>query len=196
MGLFDLEKQFAFYGAYHSNPVNILVHMIFVWPIAFTFLVLLYFTPPIFNHTPIELWDQSFLVLNYGFLFTVIYALYYVSLDRKAGSLAALLLFICWVGSSVLGHRLGFSLAWKVVLASQLLCWTGQFVGHGVFEKRAPALLDNLAQAFLMAPFFVLLEGLQSAFGYEPYPGFHDRVKAIIDAEIKAWKDNKQKKIS
>ena len=25
-------------------------------------------------------------------------------------------------------------------------------------QKRAPALLDNLAQAFLMAPFFVLLE--------------------------------------
>ncbi|KAF3651759.1 hypothetical protein FXO38_16442 [Capsicum annuum] len=45
-----------------------------------------------------------------------------------------------------------------VVLAAQLFCWTGQFVGHEVFEKRAPALLDNLTQAFLMAPFFVLLE--------------------------------------
>ncbi|GFP87469.1 uncharacterized endoplasmic reticulum membrane protein c16e8.02 [Phtheirospermum japonicum] len=195
MGLFDLEEQFAFYGAYHSNPINIIIHMIFVWPIAFTFLILLYFTPPIiFSHAQIELWDQCYLVFNYGFLFTVIYAFYYVSLDRKAGSFAAFLLFLCWVGSSVLAHRLGFSLAWKVVLASQLLCWTGQFIGHGVFEKRAPALLDNLAQAFLMAPFFVLLEALQSALGYEPYPGFHVRVQAEIDAEIKAWKDKKQKK--
>ncbi|KAI7978814.1 putative endoplasmic reticulum membrane protein C16E8.02 [Camellia lanceoleosa] len=45
-----------------------------------------------------------------------------------------------------------------VVLAAQLFCWTGQFIGHGIFEKRAPALLDNLAQAFLMAPYFVFLE--------------------------------------
>ncbi|CAA2983319.1 uncharacterized endoplasmic reticulum membrane [Olea europaea subsp. europaea] len=77
-----------------------------------------------------------------------------------------------------------------VVLASQLFCWTGQFIGHGVFEKRAPALLDNLVQAFLMAPFFVLLEAL-SFFGYEPYPGFNTRVKAKIDAEIKEWKEKK-----
>ncbi|KAL6497381.1 hypothetical protein OROGR_029310 [Orobanche gracilis] len=178
MGLFDLEQQFAFYGAYHSNPVNIIVHMIFVWPIAFTFLVLLYFTPPIFSHTPIEFWGQNIFVLNYGFLFTMVYALYYVTLDRKAGSLAGFLFFLSWVGSSALGHRLGFSLAWKAL-------------GHGVFEKRAPALLDNLAQAFLMAPYFVLLEALQSAFGYEPYPGFHARVQAKIDADIKAWKEKK-----
>lgn len=72
----------------------------------------------------------------------------------------------------------------QVVLVVQLLCWTGQFIGHGFFEvtnfvvhgmvndllylytpkincvlqKRAPALLDNLVQAFIMAPFFVLLE--------------------------------------
>ncbi|KAH6797323.1 ER membrane protein [Perilla frutescens var. hirtella] len=196
MGLFDLEEQFSFYGAYHSNPINIAVHMIFVWPIVFTALLLLNFIPPFFSQSPIELWDESFLVINYGFLFTVIYALYYVSLDRKAGSLAAFLCFLCWAGSSALGHRLGFSLSWKVALASQLLCWTGQFIGHGVFEKRAPALLDNLAQAFLMAPFFVLLEALQYGFGYEPNPGFYARVKVKVDAEIKAWKDKKSKKIS
>ncbi|KAK8325217.1 hypothetical protein V6Z11_A11G035300 [Gossypium hirsutum] len=83
-----------------------------------------------------------------------------------------------------------------VVLVSQLLCWTGQFLGHGMFEKRAPALLDNLVQAFLMAPFFVLLEVLRSLFGYEPYPGFHMLVNAKIKAEIKEWQDKKQKKVS
>ncbi|EPS67692.1 hypothetical protein M569_07082 [Genlisea aurea] len=190
MGLFDLEKQFAFYGAYHNNPVNILIHIFFVWPIFFTALLLLYFTPPLVSG------NLGFLVLNHGFVLSVIYALYYVSLDRKAGTLAAFLVFVCWIGSSALGHRLGYSLAWKVVLASQILCWGGQFIGHGKFEKRAPALLDNLAQAFLMAPYFVLLEALQSTVGYEPYPGFHSRVKATVEAEIKAWNDGKQKKVS
>lgn len=37
---------------------------------------------------------------------------------------------------------------------------------------------------------------LQTVFGYEPYPGFHARVAAKIDAEIKEWKETKQKKIS
>ncbi|XAR50026.1 hypothetical protein NMG60_11004238 [Bertholletia excelsa] len=183
-GLFDLERHFAFYGAYHSNPVNILIHMLFVWPIFFTSLVLFCFTPPLF------------IFPNFALMFTLIYALFYVCLDRKAGVLAAFLCLACWVSASMLAKHLGFSLAWKVVLAAQLLCWTGQFIGHGVFEKRAPALLDNLAQAFLMAPFFVLLEALQSLFGYEPYPGFRASVKAKIDAEIKNWQDKKEKKSS
>ncbi|RVW90532.1 putative endoplasmic reticulum membrane protein C16E8.02 [Vitis vinifera] len=197
MGLFDLERHFAFYGAYHSNPVNVFLHMLFVWPLFFTALVLFYFTPSFFILPQIGLLpsDHTFL-LNFGFLFTLIYSLFYVLLDKKAGCLAALLCFSCWVGSSFLASYLGFSLAWKVVLASQLFCWTGQFIGHGVFEKRAPALLDNLAQAFIMAPFFVLLEALQTTIGYEPYPGFSKNVKEKIGADIKEWHDKKQKKIS
>ncbi|BBH03968.1 Tetratricopeptide repeat-like superfamily protein [Prunus dulcis] len=73
-----------------------------------------------------------------------------------------------------------------------LLDWTV----HRPWGKRAPALLDNLVQAFLMAPFFVLLEVLQTAFGYEPYPGFHGSVKEKIDANLKEWCEKKQKKIS
>ncbi|KAI8023059.1 putative endoplasmic reticulum membrane protein C16E8.02 [Camellia lanceoleosa] len=57
-----------------------------------------------------------------------------------------------------LGTAKHFIAELEVVLAAQLFCWTGQFIGHGIFEKRAPALLDNLAQAFLMAPYFVFLE--------------------------------------
>ncbi|KAK6249993.1 2-hydroxy-palmitic acid dioxygenase Mpo1-like - like 2 [Theobroma cacao] len=198
-GLFDLENHFAFYGAYHSNPINILIHTLFVWPIFFTSLVLFYFTPTIYDLSQSGILPSGLnpvLILNYGFVFALIYGLFYVILDKKAGSLAALLCLACWVGASFLAAKLGYSLAWKVVLAAQLFCWTGQFLGHGVFEKRAPALLDNLVQAFLTAPFFVLLEVLQSFFGYEPSPGFHGRVKAKIEAEIKEWQDKKQKKVS
>ncbi|KAF6148193.1 hypothetical protein GIB67_011968 [Kingdonia uniflora] len=199
MALFDLEKHFAFYGAYHGNPINIFIHMIFVWPIFFTALVLLSFTPSLIQLPPqiTELLNPFVgnLVLNSGFFLTLFYALFYVCLDVKAGSLAAVLCFMCWVGSSCLAKQLGYSLAWKVVLAAQLFCWTGQFVGHGVFEKRAPALLDNLSQAFLMAPFFVLFEALQFC-GYEPYPGFHSRVQTQIDSNVNEWKSKKNKKIT
>lgn len=149
MGLFDLEEQFAFYGAYHSNPINIVIHMIFVWPILFTALLFLNFIPPFFSQSPIQLLGQSFLVLNYGFLLTVIYALYYVSLDRKAGSLAALLCFLSWAGSSALGHRLGFSLSWKVIFSN--------FMFDG---------LDGII-CFFLSDWMVLYVGIVSWWSYD-----------------------------
>ncbi|KAI0506999.1 hypothetical protein KFK09_013117 [Dendrobium nobile] len=187
-GLLDLEKHFAFYGAYHSNSVNVLIHVFFVWPIFFSSLILFDFSPPILHVPLLGGFD-----LNFSFFFALFYAVFYISLDRYAGSLAALLCLLCWFGSTSLAAQLGFSLAWKVVLATQLFCWTGQFIGHGVFEKRAPALLDNLSQAFLMAPFFVLLELLQSLFGYEPYPGFHANVLKKIEVDREQWQARKHK---
>ncbi|XP_040861570.1 2-hydroxy-palmitic acid dioxygenase mpo1-like isoform X1 [Glycine max] len=206
-GLFALEKHFAFYGAYHSNKINIAIHVLFVWPIFFSALLILYFVPlpPLFNLQNLEfsMWENYvILVWNVGFLVALLYSVFYVSLDLKAGSLAALLCALCWIGSSFVASQLGLSLAWKVVLVVQIVCWTGQFIGHGVFEKRAPALLDNLIQAFVMGPFFVLLEAtclmqvLQTLFGYEPYPGFNSTVKAKVEANINEWQESKQKLIS
>ncbi|CAH2067238.1 unnamed protein product [Thlaspi arvense] len=198
IGLLDLEKHFAFYGAYHSNHVNVIIHTLFVWPNVFATLLFLYSTPPILDPSRLGFIEplafDGVLRLDIGFILTVIYAIFYICLDKKSGFLAALLCFSCWIGSSFLAARLGHSLTLKVGVASQLLCWTGQFLGHGVFEKRAPALLDNLLQAFLMGPFFVLLEVLQSGCSYEPYPGFKARVDSKIESDIKEWREKKQKK--
>ncbi|KAL8516583.1 hypothetical protein ACS0TY_015013 [Phlomoides rotata] len=76
------------------------MHMVFVWPILFTILVLLYFTRPLLS---IALLDQSFLVLNLGFFLTVVYGVYYV-------------------GGSALAYHLGFSLAWRKHL--EKIWWT------------------------------------------------------------------------
>ncbi|KAL9325153.1 hypothetical protein ACSQ67_005798 [Phaseolus vulgaris] len=198
-GFFDLENHFAFYGAYHTNPVNTAIHVLFVWPIFFSALLILHFSPSIFNLPNLEfsLWSNHvILVWNVGFLVALLYSLFYVALDLKAGSLAALLCALCWVGSSFVATQLRLSLAWKVnqvVLVVQLVCWTHLFIGHGVFEKRAPALLDNLIQAFVTGPFFVLLEVLHTLFGYEPYPGFHSKVQAKVEANINEWQESNQK---
>ncbi|XP_071706680.1 2-hydroxy-palmitic acid dioxygenase MPO1-like [Rutidosis leptorrhynchoides] len=196
MGLVDLEKHFAFYAAYHSNPVNITIHMLFVWPIFFTAIFLFDFIPAPFSFPYISFsffGIDCILIFNFGFLLTLIYAVLYVCFDYKAGSLAALLCIFCWVATCVLAGVLGFQLAWKVVLVVQLVSWTAQFIGHGLFEGRAPALVDNIMQALLMAPFFVLFEALEILFGYEPYPGFHDRVTTMVDAEKEDWRNKKEK---
>jgi len=47
-----------------------------------------------------------------------------------------------------------------VATAIHVLCWLAQFYGHGVYEGRAPALLDNLLGALVLAPLFVHYEVL------------------------------------
>ena len=51
-----------------------------------------------------------------------------MAFDKKAGSLAALLCFLCWVGASLLASRLGYSLAWKVmgfcIFVIRFVFWT------------------------------------------------------------------------
>jgi uncharacterized membrane protein YGL010W len=59
------------------------------------------------------------------------------------------------------------------------LGWITQFVGHGIFEKRAPALLTNLAFAFI-APFFCSFEILHALFGIK------DEEKKICDLIIES----------
>lgn len=98
-GLLDLEGHYAFYGAYHSNPVNVGIHELFVWPIFLTALMLLHLTAPSTHAAGIS---------------AAVYAAYYFLLDRRAGALAALFCYLCWAASGALSARLGFSVGWKV----------------------------------------------------------------------------------
>lgn len=78
------------------------------------------------------------------------------------------------------------------------VCWIAQFIGHGVAEKRAPALLDNVVGgmsllkqtapitefsyvALVLAQFFVHLEVLFKL-GYRPK--LHHEIKNSIGVEI------------
>merc|ERR1719472_453654 len=92
---------------------------------------------------------------------TAIYVVSYLMMDPVAGGLGALLMLVLnqWTyglvaaGSPVAGFPL-----WQAVLGFHIVAWIAQFIGHGVFEGRAPALLDSWDQAFITAPLFVLLE--------------------------------------
>jgi uncharacterized membrane protein YGL010W len=68
-----------------------------------------------------------------------------------------------------------------VAIGVELFAWIAQFIGHGVYEGRAPALLDNLVQALVLAPFFVFMEML-FFFGYRPE--LQKRVNEGVSKEI------------
>jgi 2-hydroxy fatty acid dioxygenase len=69
-----------------------------------------------------------------------------------------------------------------------IVCWLLQFVGHGKFEGRAPALLDNIVQAVFLAPFFVWFE-LLFMLGYRPE--LKRRIDKAVEQEIAAFKADK-----
>lgn len=78
-----------------------------------------------------------------------------------------------------------------IAVAVHIFSWLVQFVGHGIFEGRAPALLDNLVQAIFLAPFFVWLEIL-FAFGYRPE--LKARLNTAVQKEITKFKAEKNAK--
>ena len=78
-------------------------------------------------------------------------------------------------------------------LGLHVASWIAQFVGHGKYEGRAPALLDNLFQAFFLAPLFVWLEIL-FALGYRPE--LKTRVDQLAQQDIKKFRESKQQKLN
>lgn len=78
-----------------------------------------------------------------------------------------------------------------IALSIHIISWLAQFVGHGAFEKRAPALLDNLVQAVFLAPFFVWLE-LLFWLGYRPE--LRKRVDGEVGREVERVKKEREGK--
>lgn len=54
----------------------------------------------------------------------------------------------------------------SMLIGLQVFAWLTQFIGHGIYERRAPALVTNLLFMFL-GPFFVFFEILNLTFDYK-----------------------------
>lgn len=74
-----------------------------------------------------------------------------------------------------------------------LASWIAQFLGHGLFEGRAPALLDNIFQALFLAPLFVWLE-LLFALGYRP--DLKNRVEKMVLQDVAQYREAKTAKMN
>ncbi|KAI0206180.1 DUF962 domain-containing protein [Astrocystis sublimbata] len=181
----NLEKQLTFYGAYHDNSVNVAIHMVCVPLILFSG-----FTLGANTGTLIPLPEALTipnLDLNLGTLAALAWGGLYVLLEPVAGTILA---FIC-LGAAALGNAAlaqDSSQTNQAAIAVHVVCWLLQFVGHGAFEGRAPALLDNLVQAIFLAPLFVWLEFLFK-FGYRRE--LQGRVDKAVKVEIAKFRSRK-----
>ncbi|KAF9057430.1 hypothetical protein BJ165DRAFT_1420364 [Panaeolus papilionaceus] len=192
--IFNVDKQLTFYGAYHSNKINILIHVICVPLIVWSFQALVApfgqvsFLPAyhhIFN-------DWLVFDTNYASLMTAVYLAYYLLLEPVAALLYAPLMILTSLTATAFAQRPDY---FVTALSIHAFSWIAQFIGHGFAEGRAPALLDNLLGAVVLAPFFVHLEILFTL-GYRP--DMHKRIVNAIGVEItrirKAEGDKKRRK--
>ena len=157
MGLdnyFNLEKSFVFYGAYHNELRNKLVHIIFV-PVIFTTFLQLASGIRLFGSGANTAWSLT----DVAALF---YALSFVFMDAFAGLLYAPVIFLMhYLATGVLQNRT------DLCIALNILGWIMQFIAHALFERRSPALLDSPLQAVHASVFFVWIE-LLFMLGYKP----------------------------
>lgn len=116
--------------------------------------------------------------LNLGTIIALTYAILYLLLEPVAGFILAA---FC-VGSTAFARHMSLQYpeqTLQVAIGVHVLAWVAQFIGHGAFEGRAPALLDRLLQALFLAPMFVWFE-LLFVLGYRP------ELQARVDKQVAA----------
>lgn len=187
--IFDFETQLGFYGQYHHNNLNKWIHIICVPIIFWSSLV---FSAQ-FGSLGSWVFDDV-MPLNVSVITTMFYSFYYLALEPVAGTfMMPLLIGECYTANWLVETN---TFIWglspvKFAILVHVVGWVAQFVGHGVFEGRAPALLDNLFQAIVLAPFFVFVEVL-FMFGYRP--DLHKQLESHVVKKIAQYKASKKVK--
>ncbi len=164
----DLAEQMSTYAAYHRHPVNKVIHYIFVPAIVWTLMVFLGLVP---------LFTISNLSITAAHVLVVAVLGYYLYLDLGLGIANVLFFTILMAGAFAvidLGAATALWIAGPLFVAS----WVVQFLGHGVWEKKRPALVDNVFQVFI-APLFVMAEWFFAL-------GLRRELESDVDAKVKA----------
>merc|ERR1712083_235623 len=142
--------------------------------------------PELFKSIP----DGQYLKVNLAFVVTLIYAICYIAMEPFAGLIGAVLVSLLSVTAAKLvgtGATFGGHDVLNIAVAIHITAWILQFIGHGVFEGRAPALIDSWDQAFLTAPLFVLMEIL-FFFGYRKE--FYAKIMEQVETNIATFQEN------
>ena len=170
------------YGRYHNNFINIAIHIIFVPIIYGTLMGITRYISKVYLNTD----------FNIGTIIALGATPLYLYVDFFIGLLTAVEYFLIdhYMQYVSFGYENYSDI--KILIAIHILAWATQFIGHGAFEGRKPALMDNLLLT-LNAPIFVNLEIFYFLFGYRK--GQIDETKKYIVVDIKRHRGDKIKSI-
>lgn len=154
---FSLRQQLAFYGAYHSNPTNVWIHIVCVpWIVWSTYVLGSCLPKPeLIPSIHADFGPYFSFDLNCAAIWAISCELYYFVITPAVTLTHLPLAVVTLLTATAFASKPGS--AW-IAGAIHVSCWLAQFYGHGVHEGRAPALLDNLLGALVLAPLFVHYE--------------------------------------
>jgi uncharacterized membrane protein YGL010W len=128
-----LEAQFKEYDSYHRHPMNERLHYVGVPMIMLAIL-------GFFSFLPIT--DR----VDGGFLFWLLAAAYYIVRGRRLGVMFSGLAFLIYLGAR--------ELPLSTLVASFVVGWIIQGIGHARYERNKPAFLKNL-EHLLIGPLWL-----------------------------------------
>jgi uncharacterized membrane protein YGL010W len=143
-------RQFAVYAEYHRDQRNCATHVVGT-PLLFFAAVLPFslVSVPVFGlHTT----AASLLVIPALVVWMV--------LDLAIGVVILCAAIPLLITAAMISARVGTTWVWTMIAALIVIGWALQIVGHSLFERRRPALLDNpihmlISPMFIVAKFFV-----------------------------------------
>uniref|UniRef100_A0A7R9WYZ9 Uncharacterized protein n=1 Tax=Craspedostauros australis TaxID=1486917 RepID=A0A7R9WYZ9_9STRA len=173
----DIKGALAFYGVYHADPWNQLIHFFGVPGIIYTALIFFAFLPlPVIGAKhPALTWNlacctfylvyylsiDAFGALMYTPFLYAMYATakYFYENDQRAAAHALAKKTDEKVATSVPWYGTGRVFAYAFAL--HVFAWYIQIhLGHSIFEGAKPALMQSLSGAITVAPLFAFYEGL------------------------------------
>ena len=157
-----LRRQLTDYVEYHRDPVNCALHVVGI--------VILFLGAIL----PLSLWPVTVfgVQLNMGVLLAAPVLIYWLLLDVAIGlAIAAAAALLLFTGATIASHA-SVTVVWTITVVLIVIGVAMQIIGHQVFERRQPALMDNpthllLGPVFVMAKLFISL-------------GFRDDLAAVI----------------
>jgi|SRR5690242_5857163 uncharacterized membrane protein YGL010W len=157
-----LRRQLTDYVEYHRDPVNCALHAVGI-VILFLGAVL-----PL-SLVPVAVFG---LQVNLGILLTLPVLTYWILLDVPIGlAIAGTATLLLFAAATITSHA-SITVVWAISIVLILIGVAAQIIGHQVFERRQPALVDNPTH-LLLGPVFVMAKLFISF-------GFRDDLAAII----------------
>jgi uncharacterized membrane protein YGL010W len=178
-GFENAQQALAFYGVYHREPRNQLIHFFGVPGILWSLMIFMIHLPIPYFGTMCEAYLPANYSLTYGLVLALIYQVFYLWIDPLGGTLYAPILYAMYrsavylrridqqehqsaVGTqatpfqwSGTGRLLSFALVLHV------FSWYIQIhLGHKIYEGAQPAVMQSLGGALTVAPLFAFYEGL------------------------------------
>ncbi|KAG0056754.1 hypothetical protein BGZ90_005482 [Linnemannia elongata] len=196
--LFDIKHQLLQYATHHNHPVNVAIHLTCIPLILWTALVFAATSGPLLpSPSPAAVASGAtfpvvvdkvfqFATPNLAWAVMVGYVGYYFALDKETAFLSAPL-FLGAAKYATYFYQTNPS-AVRIASYIHIVAWIAQFIGHGIFEKRAPKLTENLIQALVLAPYFVVWE-LLFMVGYRPQ--LKRELDVLVDVDVKAFRARK-----